>query len=127
MRINEIADYHELWGAKFIDIDNVYDRLQFFQAYCNNVKPIVYCSEVMGRLIFNMQYGEKEKNWRGFNVKLDKRIPLPFILIYSKKNSWKTKQPVLFSMVIQFDVCSKKDEEKVCHILVNNLKQDINV
>ena len=62
MRINEIADYHELWGAKFIYIDNVYDRLQFFQAYCNNVKPIVYCSEVMGRLIFNMQYGEKEKN-----------------------------------------------------------------
>ena len=108
MRINEIADYHELWGAKFIDIDNVYDRLQFLQAYCNNVKPIVCCSEAMGRLIFNMQYGEKEKNWRGFNVKLDKRIPLPFILIYSKKNSWKTKQPVLFSMVIQFDVCSKK-------------------
>ena len=127
MRINEIADYHELWGAKVINIDNVYDRLQFFQAYCNNVKPIVYCSEVMGRLIFNMQYGEKEKNWRGFNVKLDKRIPLPFILIYSKKNSWKTKRPVLFSMVIQFDVCSKKDEEKVCHILVNNLKQGVDV
>ena len=127
MRINEIADYHELWGAKFIYIDNVYDRLQFIQAYCNNVKPIVYCSEVMGRLIFNMQYGEKEKNWRGFNVKLDKRIPLPFILIYSKKNSWKTKQSVLLSMVIQFDVCSKKDEEKVCHILVNNLKQGVDV
>ena len=127
MRINEIADYHELWGAKFIDIDSVYDRLQFFQAYCNNVKPIVYCSEVMGRLIFNMQYGEKEKNWRGFNVKLDKRIPLPFILIYSKKNSWKTKQHVLLSMVIQFDVCSKKDKEKVCHILVNNLKQGVDV
>ena len=81
----------------------------------------------MGRLIFNMQYGEKEKNWRGFNVKLDKRIPSPFILIYSKKNSWKTKRPVLFSMVIQFDACSKKDEEKVCHILVNNLKQGVNV
>ena len=31
MRINEIADYHELWGTKFIDIDNVYDRLQFFK------------------------------------------------------------------------------------------------
>ena len=127
MRINAIADRYELWGGSFIHVDSVYDRLQFIQAYCNNIKPVVQCSEMMGKLLFDMKNMEKKKKWRSFDIKLDKRIPHQFILIYSKKNSWKTKQPVLWSMVIQFNHCSKQEQTKVCYILLNNLKRGVDV
>ena len=101
MRINEIVDRYELWGAKpFVDAEHIYDELQFIQAYCNGVKPIVYCSEILGQLLFGMAYNITETNWRGFTIKKDNCIPHWFIIIYSKRNSWRTKQPILWSMVI---------------------------
>ena len=96
MRINEIVDRYELWGAKpFVDSEHIYDELQFIQAYCVGVKPIVYCSEILGQLLFGMAYNITETNWRGFTIKKDNCIPHWFIIIYSKRNSWRTKQPIL--------------------------------
>lgn len=126
MRINEIVDRYELWGAKpFVDAEHIYDELQFIQAYCDGVKPIVYCSEILWQLLFGMAYNIKETNWRGFTIKKDNRIPHWFIIIYSKKNSWRTKQLKLWSMVIQFNDCSGKDKETMSRILLSNLKEGI--
>ena len=128
MRINEIVDHYELWGAKpFVDAEHIYDELQFIQAYCNGVKPIVYCSEILGQLLFGMAYNITETNWRGFTIKKDNCIPHWFIIIYSKRNSWRTKQPILWSMVIQFNVCSNKDKEAMVGILLRNLKEGIDL
>ena len=128
MRINEIVDRYELWGAKpFVDAEHIYDELQFIQAYCDGVKPIVYCSEILGQLLFSMAYNIKETNWRGFTIKKDNRIPHWFIIIYSKKNSWRTKQLKLWSMVIQFNDCSRKDKETMSQILLRNLKEGVNL
>ena len=128
MRINEIVDRYELWGAKpFVDAEHIYDELQFIQAYCVGVKPIVYCSEILGQLLFDMAYNIKETNWRGFTIKKDNCIPYWFIIIYSKKNSWRTKQPILWSMVIQFNACSNKDKEAMVDILLRNLKEGIDL
>ena len=61
MRINEIVDCYEVWGAKpFVDSEHIYDKLQFIQAYCDGVKPIVYCSEILGQLLFGMAYNIKK-------------------------------------------------------------------
>ena len=126
MRINEIVDRYELWGAKpFVDAEHIYDELQFIQAYCNGLKPIVYCSEILWQLLFGMAYNIKETNWRGFTIKKDHRIPTWFIIIYSKRNSWRTKQLKLWSMVIQFNDCSGKDKETMSRILLSNLKEGI--
>ena len=128
MRINEIVDCYEVWGAKpFVDSEHIYDELQFIQAYCNGVKPIVYCSEILGQLLFGMTYNIKETNWRGFTIKKDNRIPHWFIIIYSKRNSWRTKQLKLWSMVIQFNDCSRKDKETMSRILLGNLKEGVNL
>ena len=128
MRINEIVDRYELWGAKpFVDSEHIYDELQFIQAYCNGLKPIVYCSEILGQLLFGMTYNIKETNWRGFTIKKDNRIPHWFIIIYSKRNSWRTKQLKLWSMVIQFNDCSRKDKETMSRILLGNLKEGVNL
>ena len=128
MRINEIVDHYELWGAKpFVDAEHIYDELQFIQAYCNGVKPIVYCSEILWQLLFGMAYNITETNWRGLTIKKDNRIPHWFIIIYSKKNSWRTKQPILWSMVIQFNDCSNKDKEAMVGILLRNLKEGIDL
>ena len=128
MRINEIVDRYELWGAKpFVDVEHIYDELQFIQAYCNGVKPIVYCSEILGQLLFGMAYNITETNWRGLTIKKDNCIPHWFIIIYSKRNSWKTKQPILWSMVIQFNDCSNKDKEAMVGILLRNLKEGIDL
>ena len=62
MRINEIVNRYEVWGAKpFVDSEHIYDELQFIQAYCDGVKPIVYCSEILGQLLFGMAYNIKKK------------------------------------------------------------------
>ena len=128
MRINEIVDRYELWGAKpFVDAEHIYDELQFIQAYCNGVKPIVYCSEILGQLLFGMAYNITETNWRGFTIKKDNCITHWFIIIYSKRNSWRTKQPILWSMVIQFNDCSNKDKEAMVGILLRNLKGGIDL
>lgn len=128
MRINEIVDCYEVWGAKpFVDVEHVYDKLQFIQAYCNGLKPIVYCSEVLGQLLFRMTYNIKETNCRGFTIKKDHLIPPWFIVIYSKKNSWRTKQLKLWSMVIQFNDCSNRDKETMSRILLRNLKEGIDL
>ena len=128
MRINEIVDSYEVWGAKpFVDPEHVYDKLQFIQAYCNGLKPIVYCSEILGQLLFGMTYNIKETNWRGFTIKKDNRIPHWFIIIYSKRNSWRTKQLKLWSMVIQFNDCPRKDRETMSRILLGNLKEGIDL
>ena len=128
MRINEIVDRYELWGAKpFVDAEHIYDELQFIQAYCNGVKPIVYCSEILGQLLFGMAYNITETNWRGFTIKKDNCIPHWFIIIYSKRNSWRTKQPILWSMVIQFNDGSNKDKEAMVGILLRNLKEGIDL
>ena len=128
MRINEIVDRYELWGTKpFVDSEHIYDELQFIQAYCVGVKPIVYCSEILGQLLFDMAYNIKETNWRGFTIKKDNCIPHWFIIIYSKKNSWRTKQPILWSMVIQFNACSNKDKEAMVGVLLRNLKEGIDL
>ena len=128
MRINEIVDRYELWGAKpFVDSEHIYDELQLIQAYCNGVKPIVYCSEILGQLLFGMTYNIKETNWRGFTIKKDNHIPHWFIIIYSKRNSWRTKQPILWSMVIQFNDCSNKDKEAMVGILLRNLKEGVDL
>ena len=128
MRINEIVDHYELWGAKpFVDAEHIYNELQFIQAYCNGVKPIVYCSEILGQLLFGMAYNITETNWRGFTIKKDNCIPHWFIIIYSKRNSWRTKQPILWSMVIQFNDCSNKDKEAMVGILLRNLKEGIDL
>lgn len=128
MRINEIVDRYEVWRAKpFVDSEHIYDELQFIQAYCDGVKPIVYCSEILGQLLFSMAYNIKETNWRGFTIKKDNCIPHWFIIIYSKKNSWRTKQPILWSMVIQFNDCSNKDKEAMVGILLRNLKEGVNL
>ena len=128
MRINEIVDHYELWGAKpFVDAEHIYDELQFIQAYCNGVKPIVYCSEILGQLLFGMAYNITETNWRGFTIKKDNCIPHWFIIIYSKRNSWRTKQPILWSMAIQFNDCSNKDKEAMVGILLRNLKESIDL
>ena len=128
MRINEIVDHYELWGAKpFVDAEHIYDELQFIQASCNGVKPIVYCSEILGQLLFGMAYNITETNWRGFTIKKDNCIPHWFIIIYSKRNSWRTKQPILWSMVIQFNDCSNKDKEAMVGILLRNLKEGIDL
>ena len=74
-----------------------------------------------------MAYNIKETNWRGFTIKKDNCIPHWFIIIYSKKNSWRTKQPILWSMVIQFNDCSNKDKEAMVGILLRNLKEGIDL
>lgn len=126
--IQEIADAYELWGSNgFVPLDNVYDMLESIQAYCNGIKPIVYCNEMMGQLLFSMQYNNKQTGWRGFTIKKDSRIPNWFIIIYSKKNRPITKQPRLWSMVIQFNECDRKDKDKVVHILLDNLKCGVDV
>ena len=128
MRINEIVYHYELWEAKpFVDAEHIYDELQFIQAYCNGVKPIVYCSDILGQLLFGMAYNITETNWRGFTIKKDNCIPHWFIIIYSKRNSWRTKQPILWSMVIQFNDCSNKDKEAMVGILLRNLKEGIDL
>ena len=128
MRINEIVNHYEVWGAKpFVDSEHIYDELQFIQAYCVGVKPIVYCSDILGQLLFGMAYNITETNWRGFTIKKDNCIPHWFIIIYSKKNSWRTKQPILWSMVIQFNACSNKDKEAMVGVLLRNLKEGIDL
>ena len=74
-----------------------------------------------------MAYNITETNWRGFTIKKDNCIPHWFIIIYSKRNSWRTKQPILWSMVIQFNDCSNKDKEAMVGILLRNLKEGIDL
>lgn len=84
--IEFIADDYDVWGGHVIHQDWVYKKLQYVQAYCNGIEPVTYVSEPMGKLIFKMKHNDKEIVWNGFKIRMDKRIPIGFIIIYSKHN-----------------------------------------
>ena len=58
---------------------------------------------------------------------MDKRIPIGFVVIYSKRNDWKIRRPVLWCSVMQFGDCSDKDKETMSRILLRNLKEGIDL
>ena len=81
----------------------------------------------MGKFIFNMKYDDKEVERNGFKVRMDKRIPIEFVVIYSKRNNWRIKRPVLWCSVMQFGDCSDRDKETISRILLGNLKEGIDI
>lgn len=93
--IEFLADDYDIWGGYMIHKDWVYKKLQYIQAYCNGIKPVAYVGEPMGKFIFNMKHDDKEVERNGFKVRMDKRIPIEFVVIYSKRNNWRIKRPVL--------------------------------
>ena len=125
--IEFLADDYDIRGGYMIHQDLVYKKLQYIQAYCNGIKPIVYVGEPMGKLIFNMKHDDEEVGWNGFKVKMDKRIPIEFVVIYSKRNNWRIKRPVLWCSVMQFGDCSDRDKETMSRILLDNLKCGVGV
>ena len=125
--IEFLADDYDIWGGYMIHQDWVYKKLQYIQAYCNGIKPVVYVGEPMGKLIFNMKHDDKEVTRNGFKVRMDKRIPIEFVVIYSKRNNWRTKHPVLWCSVMQFGDCSDRHKEAMSRILLDNLKCGIGV
>lgn len=125
--IEFLADDYDVWGGYMIHQDWVYKKLQYVQAYCNGIKPVAYVSEPMGKLIFKMKHNDKEIVWNGFKVRMDKRIPIWFIIIYSKHNGWRVKRPVLWCSVMQFGDCSDREKETVSRILLRNLKEGIDL
>ena len=125
--IEFLADDYDIWGGYMIHQDLVYKKLQYVQAYCNGIKPVAYVGEPMGKLIFNMKHDDKEVGWNGFKVKMDKHIPIGFVVIYSKRNDWRIKRPVLWCSVMQFGDCSDRDKEIMSRILLRNLKEGIGV
>ena len=125
--IEFLADDYDIRSGHMIDQNWVYKKLQYVQAYCNGIKPVVYVGEPMGKLIFNMKYDDKEVGRNGFKVRMDKRIPIGFVVIYSKRNDWKIRCPVLWCSVIQFGDCSDKDKETMSRILLDNLKCGVGV
>ena len=125
--IEFLADDYDICGGHMIHQDWVYKKLQYIQAYCNGIKPVVYVGEPMGKLIFNMKHDDKEVTRNGFKVRMDKRIPIEFVVIYSKRNNWRIKRPVLWCSVMQFGDCSDKDKETMSRILLDNLKCGVGV
>ena len=125
--IEFLADDYDIRGGYMIHQDLVYKKLQYIQAYCNGIKPVVYVGEPMGKLIFNMKHDDKEVTRNGFKVRMDKRIPIGFVVIYSKRNNWRIKRPVLWCSVMQFGDCSDKDKETMSRILLDNLKCGVGV
>lgn len=121
-----LADNYEIYRNYFVFPDKICEKLQRVQAFCDGIKPVVYCSEAMGKLIFDMQHGDEQKKWRGFIIRMDKRLPFSFVLIYSKKPSWRTKNPMVWSEVMQFGNCSDQDTATVSRILLTNLKEGVN-
>ena len=125
--IEFLADDYDIWGGYMIHQDWVYKKLQYIQAYCNGIKPVVYVGEPMGKLIFNMKHNDEEVGWNGFKVRMDKRIPIEFVVIYSKRNNWRIKRPVLWCSVMQFGDCSDRNKEAMSRILLDNLKCGVGV
>ena len=125
--IEFLADDYDIWGGYMIHQDWVYKKLQYIQAYCNGIKPVVYVGEPMGKLIFNMKYDDKEVTRNGFKVRMANRIPIEFVVIYSKRNNWRIKRPVLWCSVMQFGDCSDRDKETMSRILLDNLKCGVGV
>ena len=125
--IEFLADDYDIWGGYMIHKDWMYKKLQYIQAYCNGVKPVTYVGEPMGKLIFNMKHDDKEISWNGFKVRMNKRIPIGFVVIYSKRNDWKIRRPVLWCSVMQFGDCSDRDKETMSRILLDNLKCGVGV
>ena len=125
--IEFLADNYEVWNGHFVFPDKVYEKLQYIQAYCNGIKPVAYCSEVMGKLIFDMKYGDEQRNWRGFTIRMDKRLPFLYVIIYCKRKSWRTKNLVVWDEVIQFGDCSDREKDVVSRILLRNLKEGVNL
>ena len=125
--IEFLADDYDIRDGYMIHKDWVYKKLQYIQAYCNGVKPVVYVGEAMGKFIFNMKHDDKEVGWNGFKVKMDKHIPIGFVVIYSKHNNWRIKRPVLWCSVMQFGDCSDRDKETMSRILLDNLKCGVGV
>ena len=125
--IEFLADNYEVWNGHFVFPDKVYEKLQYIQAYCNGIKPVAYCSEAMGKLIFDMTYGDEQRNWRGFTIRMDKRLPFLYVIIYCKRKSWRTKNLVVWDEVIQFGDCSDREKDVVSQILLRNLKEGVNL
>ena len=125
--IEFLADNYDILGGYMIHQDWVYKKLQYIQAYCNGIKPVVYVGEPMGKLIFNMKHDDKEVTRNGFKVRMDNRIPIEFVVIYSKRNNWRIKRPVLWCSVMQFGNCSDRDKETMSRILLDNLKCGVGV
>ena len=125
--IEFLADDYDIWGGYTIHQDWVYKKLQYIQAYCNGIKPVAYCSEAMGKLIFDMKYGDEQRNWRGFTIRMDKRLPFLYVIIYCKRKSWRTKNLVVWDEVIQFGDCSDREKDVVSRILLRNLKEGVNL
>ena len=125
--IEFLADDYDIRSSDMIHKDWVYKKLQYIQAYCNGIKPVVYVGEPMGKLIFNMKHDDKEVTRNGFKIRMDNRIPIEFVVIYSKRNNWRIKRPVLWCSVMQFGDCSDRDKEAVSRILLDNLKCGVGV
>ena len=125
--IEFLADDYDIWDGYMIHQDWVYKKLQYIQAYCNGIKPVAYCSEAMGKLIFDMKYGDEQRNWRGFTIRMDKRLPFLYVIIYCKRKSWRTKNLVVWDEVIQFGDCSDREKDVVSRILLRNLKEGVNL
>ena len=125
--IEFLADNYEVWNGYFVFPDKVYEKLQYIQAYCNGIKPVAYCSEAMGKLILDMKYGDEQRNWRGFTIRMDKRLPFLYVIIYCKRKSWRTKNLVVWDEVIQFGDCSDREKDVVSRILLRNLKEGVNL
>ena len=125
--IEFLADDYNILDGNMIHKDWVYKKLQYVQAYCNGIKPVVYVGEPMGKLIFNMKHDDKEVTRNGFKIRMDNRIPIEFVVIYSKRNNWRIKRPVLWCSVMQFGDCSDKDKKAMSRILLDNLKCGIGV
>ena len=125
--IEFLTDDYDIWGGYMIHKDWIYKKLQYVQAYCNGIKPVVYVGEPIGKLIFNMKHDDKEVTRNGFKIRMDNRIPIEFVVIYSKRNNWRIKRPVLWCSVMQFGDCSDRDKEAVSRILLDNLKCGVGV
>lgn len=123
--IEFLADNYEVWNGHFIFPDKVYEKLQRVQAYCDGIKPVAYCSEAMGKLIFDMKYGDWQKKWQGFTIRMNKRLPFSYIIIYCKRKSWRTKNLIVWDEVVQFGDCSDREKETVSRILLRNLKEGV--
>ena len=125
--IEFLADNYEVWNGHFVFPDKVYEKLQYIQAYCNGIKPVAYCSEAMRKLIFDMKYGDEQRNWRVFTIRMYKRLPFLYVIIYCKRKSWRTKNLVVWDEVIQFGDCSDREKDVVSRILLRNLKEGVNL
>ena len=69
--IEFLADDYDIRDGYIIHKDWVYKKLQYVQAYCNGIKPVVYVGEPMGKFIFNMKHNDEEVGWNGFKVRMD--------------------------------------------------------